>query len=395
MAIMPRTIESPSRSLGTVVSIRRRAVGGALATLFLLGLLLLALAADGMVAMKATAATAPRVTGERHAVSGSHVAIYNLVGEIRLEPASGREVEVYVATGGPDAGQLRVETGALRGKQTLRVIYPGKRIVYRALGKWSGTNMNVDEDGTFNDRSFGREIWNPRRVQISGNGSGLEAYANLRIAVPRGQKLDVYLGAGKASVSNVDGTLLVDVASASVSSTGTRGQLTLDSGSGSLAVENAEGDISLDTGSGSVEVSNVKGGTLHVDTGSGSISGNALQVDVLNMDTGSGSIDVSGVAAARILLDTGSGSVRLGLDSDVEDLAIDTGSGDVTVYVPASLGAEFSAETGSGGIDADVPIQISRKSRDSMRGRLGDGRGRVYLETGSGSIRLASSEGRR
>lgn len=392
MAIMPRTFESPSRSLGTV-SLRRRAVSGALATLFLLGLLLLALAADGMVAMKATAA--PAVNGERHEVSGSHVAIYNLVGDIRLEPTSGREVEVHVAPGGPDAGDLRVETGALRGRQTLRVIYPGKRIIYRALGRGSYTSMQVDENGTFNDRSFGREIWSPRRVQISGNGSGLEAYANLRIGVPRGQKLDVYLGAGRAYVTNVDGTLRVDVASASVTSIGTRGQLTLDSGSGSLTVENAEGDISLDTGSGSVEVANVKGGTLHVDTGSGSIEGHALQVDVLNMDTGSGSIDVSGVDAGRILLDTGSGSVRLGLDSDVDDLAIDTGSGDVTVYVPRSLGAEFAAETGSGGIDADVPIQITRKSRDSMRGRLGDGRGRMTLETGSGSIHLASSEGRR
>ena len=96
-----------------------------------------------------------------------------------------------------------------------------------------------------------------------------------------------------------------------------------------------------------------------------------------------------------MLLDTGSGSVRLSLDSDVEDLSVDTGSGDVTVLVPRTFGAEFAAENGSGGIDADIPMEVLRKSRDSMRGRLGDGRGRVSLETGSGSIRLASNEGRR
>jgi len=380
-----------ARTFGSAVSIRHRAVGGALATLFLLGLLLLALAADGLVAMKATAAPA---NAERHSVSGSHVAIYNLVGEVQVEAGSGRDVEVFVGVGGPDGDQLRVEEGPIGGKQTLRVIYPSRKILYRALGRGSSSNMNVAEDGTFNDRN-GRAFVLPRRVTISGSGDGLEAHANLRIAVPSGQKVDVYLGAGRVNVSNVSGTLLVDVASASVTSQNTQGRLTLDSGSGSLTVENAEGDISLDTGSGSVEVVNIKGGTLHVDTGSGTIEGNALEVDVLNLDTGSGSIDVSGVDASKVMLDTGSGSVRLSLDSDVDDLSVDTGSGDVTVYVPRTLGAEFAAETGSGGISSSLPMEVVSKSRDSMRGRLGDGRGRVYLETGSGSIRLASNEGRR
>lgn len=383
------------RTFGTAVSIRQRAVLGALATLFILGLLLLALAADGMLALRATAAEA-RVTGERHTVTGSHVAIYNLVGEVRVEAGTGRSVEVWITPGGPDSDELRVETGEIRGTQTLRVVYPGQRVIYRAFGRGSSTSLRVDEDGTFGDRSTGREIFGgARKVTITGSGSGLEAHAGLRIAMPRGQQLDVYLGAGKASVTNVSGTLKVDVASASISATGTRGRLTLDTGSGSIALDDAHGDVSLDTGSGSVDVTNVKGGTLHVDTGSGSISGDDFDVDVLNMDTGSGSIELSGVRAPTVVLDTGSGSVRLGLLADVEELVIDTGSGDVTVYVPGDLGAELSAETGSGGIDTDLPIRITRHSRDSMRGRLGDGRGRMMLETGSGSIRLASSEGRR
>lgn len=375
------------------ISVRRRAAGGALATLFLLGLLLLALAADGMLAMKATAQPA-REPAERHTLSGTHVAIYNLAGEVQVEPTNGREVVVMVGVGGADGDRLRVATGTIRGRETLRVIYPGRRIVYR--GFQGSTRLTVDEDGTFGDRSIGREFWEgDDRVQISGRGAGLEAHANLRILVPRGQRLDVRLGAGRANVSNVDGTLLVDVASASVTCSGTRGRLTLDSGSGSLLVENAEGDVSLDTGSGSLEVVNVRGRTLHVDTGSGSIEGTGLEVEVLNLDTGSGSIDVSGVRCATARLDTGSGSVRLDLESDVDELTVDTGSGDVTIYVPGDLGAEIAAETGSGGISSNLPMEVSRKTRDSMRGRIGDGRGRIALETGSGSIRLASQEGRR
>lgn len=373
-------------------SVRRRAAGGAAATLFLFLLLLLALAADGLIAMKATAATASDAS--HRTISGSSVAIYNLVGEVQIEAGKGPGVEVFVETGGRDADQLEIQTGTVRLRQTLRVVYPGKTVIYRPLGRWSNTQIHVNEDGTFNDQNIGRGLWERRQVKITGSGSGLDAYANLRIQVPRGQKIAVYLAAGEASVSNVDGDLTVDVASAGIRSTGTRGRLLLDSGSGSLEVQGAEGDVSLDTGSGDVQVSNVRGSSLHVDTGSGSISGSGLVVDVLNMDTGSGGIEVSGVNARSVLLDTGSGSVRVSLDGDVDDLSIDTGSGDVTVFVPRGLGAEIMAETGSGGIDTEVPITIRSKSRDSLRGTLGDGRGKVYLETGSGSIRLAAMERR-
>lgn len=381
------------RTTGSAASLRHRALSGAMAMLLLLGLTLLALAADGLVAMLATAAEV-RANGDRHSVTGSHVAIYNLAGEVRVEPGTGRSVEVWVAPGGRDGDELSVETGPIRGRETLRVMYPGDRILYRANGSWSAS-IQVDDDGTFGEgTSVGRFMGSMRRVQISSRGSGLDAHADLRIAVPRGQRIDVHLGVGKAEVTNVDGTLRVDVASASVSCTRTRGSLTLDSGSGSLFVENAEGEVALDTGSGEVEVSNVRCGHLSVDTGSGSITGSNLQADAIAMDTGSGGIELSGVNASTVALDTGSGSVRLALLSDIEDLSIDTGSGDVTIFVPPSFGAELEAETGSGGIDTEVPIRLRRHSRDSLRGTLGDGRGRMVVETGSGSIRLASSEGR-
>lgn len=368
---------------------RPRTVGSALLALALLAvLILLSLAADAMLALTATAAE------DRHRLRGEHVAVYNLAGEVAIEAGAGREVEVWIERGGRDGDELEVATGAIRGRQTLRVVYPANRIVYRTeRGNWN-TSMNVDEDGTFNDRG-GNPDWlgGRRRVQISNRGSGLEAHADLRIAVPDGQRLDVFLGVGRASVSNVDGVLLVDVASASVSATGTRGRLTLDSGSGDLAVENAMGDISLDTGSGDVSVSHVKAGKLHVDTGSGTIRGRSLVADVIHLDTGSGDVAVEGVVAPTVLVDTGSGSVHLDLAADVEDVTIDTGSGSVTVLVPRGLGAEFAASTGSGGIETDLPFDVIRRSRDALRGRIGDGRGRMAVETGSGSIRLASSGG--
>jgi len=67
---------------------------------------------------------------------------------------------------------------------------------------------------------------------------------------------------------------------------------------------------------------------------------------------------------------------------------IDTGSGGVTVRVPRDLNANVEIDTGSGGINIDVPIDYQRRERDYIRGTIGRGNGRIYIDTGSGSVRI-------
>ena len=88
---------------------------------------------------------------ERYTLSDDYVAIYDLVGNIRLEPGTGA-VNVLVTRAGGDAGSLRVAQGELDGRSTLRVLYPGDRIRWRAEGRDnSSTQLRVREDGTFGD----------------------------------------------------------------------------------------------------------------------------------------------------------------------------------------------------------------------------------------------------
>jgi DUF4097 and DUF4098 domain-containing protein YvlB len=89
-----------------------------------------------------------------------------------------------------------------------------------------------------------------------------------------------------------------------------------------------------------------------------------------------------------VVLDTGSGGVDLVLLTDVERLDVDTGSGSVTIHAPESLGGEVDIETGSGGIDLDFAVEVRRVRRDHVTGTLGDGRGRIRIDTGSGTVRL-------
>lgn len=155
---------------------------------------------------------------ERHVLAGNEVAIYNLTGELVLEPGRGGDVVVLVTRGGEHAARLEIATGEIDGRETLRVLYPADRIVNRTLDR-GRTTMRVREDGTFGDGG----MRGARQVTIAGSGAGLEAYADVRVQVPAGQRLAVYLGVGEARAANVAGELLIDVAAAHVETENTRG----------------------------------------------------------------------------------------------------------------------------------------------------------------------------
>jgi lia operon protein LiaG len=325
---------------------------------------------------------------ERYTVSGDEVAIYNLAGAIRIEPGTGSAVTAELTRGGADAGRLKVARSEVDGLETLRVIYPGDRIRYAGLSDGSSTQLRVRDDGTFGgDEEHGRQR-DGRRVTISPQAGGLDAHADLRVAVPQGRRVAVYLAVGKVAITNVSGDLHIDAASAPVTASGTRGELSIDVGSGAVEVTQARGDLSVGTGSGPVRVTDSRGKSVSIDTGSGEITVSDIRSSQLSIETGSGDIQVTGATAPHVSLETGSGSVTADIGGEVWDVSVETGSGDVTLKVPSTLGAEVDIETSSGEIETDFAVEVTRHARDHMTGRIGDGRGKIDIETGSGGIKL-------
>ena len=326
---------------------------------------------------------------ETHRVSGERVAIYNLAGRVEVVAGSGPDVVVRLTRGGADADELSVETGPIAGRNTLRVIYPSNEIVYTDRTGRNGrsgrfqSDLRVRPDGTFGEGGRGGE-----RVTVTNRGAGLEAWADLRIEVPAGRAVEIHEAVGETDVRAVQGSIRVDVGSGAVTAAGVRGALSIETGSGSVTVSEVEGELDVDTGSGAVDITGVRGASVNVDTGSGGVDGSDIESPMLSIDTGSGHIRLDRVSSADVTLATGSGSVEVELLERVDNLLVDTGSGGVTLYLPSGVGAEIEAETGSGGIDVDVPVQIRSVKRDHLIGRIGDGRGRIQIDTGSGSIRL-------
>jgi len=303
-------------------------------------------------------------------LSGSEVAVYNLVGTVSVSPGRGDAVTVAVTPRGSDAGKLTFGEGTVRGRNALRVIYPSDHIIYEGMGRGSSTELSVRDDGTFGGDEESRRHNRGGRVRITGSGSGLEASADIVISVPEGKSVNVYLGVGDITASNV------------------KGDLRLDTSSGRVEVTGSKGDLGIDTGSGDVKVTGASGGAISIDTGSGEVNGTDITATSLDVDTGSGDVELRDVLAEDVTIDTGSGSVSLALKAAVDRLKVDTGSGNVTIAVPGTLSAQVAIETGSGDISTDFPIQVRKTGGDELVGTIGSGTGRIDIDTGSGDVKL-------
>jgi hypothetical protein len=359
---------------------------------------------------------------QRLTLSGDRVAIYNIAGEVRVGPATGSEVTVELTRGGRDSDDLEIDRRTDGAWQLLVVRYPGDRVVYNRLGRFSRSEFSVREDGTFGGRNLDPELGAERakanlgsmrggeRIRVSGSGSGLDAHADMQVGVPAGAAVVIHLGVGKVIATNVRGDIQIDARSASIEVSRHQGFGRFDTGSGSITLHGADGDVAMHTGSGSISAQEVRQGVLVAHTGSGSVDVAGLDVSEMEINTGSGSVTLrdAEAPAARIVtgsgriraeglgshqfdLNTGSGSVRVALTRDVQVGRIETGSGSVDVAVSRDAGADITIDTGSGGINVEaVDLTVNERRRSYLRGRIGDGNGSLRVSTGSGGVSFRS-----
>lgn len=320
---------------------------------------------------------------EVRSLEGDRVAVLVPAGAVRVEAGSGGAVEVEVRFMGRDAGQLRLEARVLEGRNALLVRYPeGEDIVYPVLR--GRTDLTMQRDGSFGGRGGDR-------IRLSGSGRGVEAWAEVTVRVPRGRDVEIRLGAGDLEAQGVDADLRASTGPGSVRVSGLRGGLEVQVGSGAVTARDIEGAVSLRTGSGTITASALRGSSVRMQTGSGAIEVEGFNAGDVHVQTGSGRIEVEGAASGTLTARTGSGAVSVHLTTSPSDLEVQTGSGGVTLRVPSATGAEVDVRTGSGGIEVDLAASLVTARRGLFRGTLGDGGGRIRINTGSGSVRIRSS----
>src|ERR1022692_2031320 len=170
---------------------------------------------------------------------------------------------------------------------------------------------------------------------------------------------------------------------------------TIETGGGSVQVRQCNGKVKVSTGGGSVDLSDV-GGPAEIETGGGSIRLTSAKGHV-HAETGGGGIELYGVPSARA--ETGAGGITVKLvntGGERNDSDLETGAGDITVYIAADVAIDVRASVDMGNghhITSDFPdIRIGSEGDKwgpktlTAEGKLNGGGPTVKVHTSSGDI---------
>ncbi len=293
-----------------------------------------------------------------------------------------------------------------------------------------------------------------------GHGFHGGLWVNFEVDVPRNYSLDVLTNAGNIETQDLDGRAVLATQGGNISAGKLGGPeaagARLETQGGHITVEDVNGELRASTAGGHIRAANVRGdavlrsggghirvgsisGTAQLETGGGNITVERAGADVL-ATTGGGQIDC-GEAAGSIKARTGGGGIRIlrvtgptqlqtgggsifltqvrgpvrastgagtitawfGGDGKLVKLAgasqLESGAGDIIVYIPHELAITIEATVETGGehrIEADPSLPLKFISPGSgVSGRavraecaLNGGGEVLRLKTAVGNIRL-------
>ena len=331
--------------------------------------------------------------------SGDRVEVENLAGSIRV--LGGSPQATLEATLHGESRELldllELEIEQRNGVVEVMAHYPVDRHDKYHYPAMSGTSRTSTR-------------YQGEKVTLTGRTSGaVTLWIDFVLHLPDGVGCEVNNAAGDVMLQSVTGPIEIDTGSGDVRISAGRGKASIDTGSGHVDISSHRGDIEADTGSGNIRIRDAVGSVI-ADTGSGNILLDHVEGGVIDADTGSGEIELhsahgeiradtgSGsivghdlVTHGRLEVDTGSGGVRL--DGDFRGataIGIDTGSGSIELRGDFP-GLTLEIDTSSGGITVDLPgFEVRTRERDHLEGRTGDGRVRLKVDTGSGSVTVKS-----
>jgi len=237
------------------------------------------------------------------------------------------------------------------------------------------------------------ELWVPEGVTLRIVASS----GNINI---EGQRSDVRANAssGDIELEDIWGAIDASTSSGSIRVEDSKGDIIARSSSGNiriLGVEVVEGELNyvrVSASSGSIVLKNI---VAHVDaeTSSGGISIDSYQGNI-SASCSSGSIRIVEARGAVESLRTSSGNIYVELE-EVEEatsqMSLQSTSGDISLFLPAGIGAEVDIRTTSGRVSTDFRISVEGTiEKNKLQGTIGTGEILIRLRATSGDVSLRS-----
>lgn len=165
--------------------------------------------------------------------------------------------------------------------------------------------------------------------------------------------------------------------------------------------------VSINAGSGNIKWQDTKAEQVNVEASSGNLRINKITADGIAFTTKSGNITVDELSGKSEILagsgnvsitefmgcgsvNTKSGNMKVEADKITGDMALEAGSGNVRLMIPADLSFELEINTGSGNIHTDFDHAVSyNKDGNHAMGVVGaEPVGKLSLSAGSGNVSL-------
>ena len=194
----------------------------------------------------------------------------------------------------------------------------------------------------------------------------------LEVHVPRAASLAISVISASLVIDGVDG-----------------GSISLDTVSGKARIQARTPSLKVDSVSGGIELAG-RAEQADLQTVSGDILAPTLG-SVAKLQTISGHVQAQGGPWRTFSLSTVSGDAQLaGALAVGGSLDVDSMSGDVQLQLPAATSARLHASSFSGDLRSDfgTPRQADHGPGSSLDARLGDGQGRINIETFSGDLHI-------
>lgn len=148
-------------------------------------------------------------------------------------------------------------------------------------------------------------------------------------------------------------------------------------------------DLKLGSHNGAMKITNITG-QIDATTHNGRAAAKKISGQV-KLNTHNGRVECEEISGDA-QLKTHNGGVKLAYSGTAEpvcDISIVTHNGSIELTTPDNYSAQVEASTHNGSINTDLPITVTGKvSKNRLKGTIGDGRGKLHLETHNGSIRL-------
>lgn len=160
-----------------------------------------------------------------------------------------------------------------------------------------------------------------------------------------------------------------------------------ETGAGNIVIADLGGEVHGRTGAGNIDIGAITG-VVEITSGAGNVNieGAAEEVEVT---TGAGNIklnDVTGFVRAN----TGAGNITARVTSQPDnDAKLETGAGNVTVYLSRDAGVFVDAVASMGSASCDYPLKIKGKwMTKSFEGEVNGGGPDLYMRSGVGNVTL-------